>query len=78
MVLDDGPHTLDSMLKCIDIYLPRLAKGGILMIEDIPKMKWIPLLRRRVPRRYQSRVYDRRKVKGRYDDVVFVVTKKAR
>ena len=45
-IIDDGPHTLESQLKCVESYLPKLKKGGKLIIEDIenwrtdvPKLK---------------------------------------
>jgi len=45
-IIDDGPHTLESQLRCVELYLPKLKKGGKLIIEDIenwridvPKLK---------------------------------------
>jgi cephalosporin hydroxylase len=35
MVLDDGPHTLESMIKFIEFYSQILADDGILIIEDV-------------------------------------------
>ena len=35
IVIDDGQHTLESQLECIDLYLPKLNKGGVLIIEDV-------------------------------------------
>lgn len=32
IIIDDGPHTLNSMLECIRLYLPKLKSGGILII----------------------------------------------
>ena len=33
MMLDDGPHTLQSMIQFIKLYLPLLKSDGILIIE---------------------------------------------
>lgn len=41
IINDDGPHTLDSMKKCIELYFPKLNSGGFLIIEDIPNPDWI-------------------------------------
>lgn len=41
IINDDGPHTLDSMRKCIELYYPKLNPGGFLIIEDIPDQGWI-------------------------------------
>ena len=74
-VLDDGPHTRKSMLSCIDLYLPLVKTGGVFAIEDVQRSSWIRELTQRVPEdlRQYVKVYDRRKIKGRYDDIVFTV-----
>jgi len=77
MVLDDGPHTLESMKACIQLYLPLLTDDGILIIEDIQSMDWLDELRNEVPsdlRKY-IKPYDLRAVKNRYDDILFVIDK---
>ena len=77
MVLDDGPHTLESMIMCIQLYLPLLSATGILIIEDVQSIEWIDYLKAAVPSEYSSyiRVYDLRHVKNRYDDLVFAIDK---
>jgi hypothetical protein len=40
-MLDDGPHTLDSMLKFIKLYSQIMADDGILVIEDVQSWSWI-------------------------------------
>ena len=77
MVLDDGPHTLASMIACIELYLPLLTDTGILIIEDVQSMDWLHHLRATVPPELQSYIqtFDLRGIKGRYDDIVFVVDK---
>ena len=77
MILDDGPHTLESMKSCIQLYLPLLADDGILIIEDIQLMDWLDELRAEVPtdlRKY-IKTYDLRTVKNRHDDILFVIDK---
>lgn len=34
-IIDDGPHTLSSHLKCVELWFPKLKSGGKLIIEDI-------------------------------------------
>ena len=34
IIIDDGQHTLDSQLDCIELYLPKLNKGGVLIFDD--------------------------------------------
>lgn len=78
-VLDDGPHTLASMVSLIVHYLPIVADDGILIIEDVQDVSWFTTLRAAVPDEFKSKIniYDLRAVKGRYDDLVFVVDKSA-
>ena len=78
MMLDDGPHTLESMKQFIKLYSPLLANNGILIIEDIQADEWIKELYAVVPKNLQRFVcaYDLRKNKNRYDDIVFAVTNK--
>ena len=77
LVLDDGPHTLESMKQCIRLYTKVLADDGILIIEDVQEMGWLQILRNEVPVDLQKYVcaYDLRENNGRYDDIVFVVDK---
>ena len=35
-LIDDGPHTLQSMKDFIKLYLPLIKDNGIFVIEDIP------------------------------------------
>ena len=80
IIIDDGPHTLESMVLCIDLYLPKLNKGGVLVIEDVQSMDWIPVLNNTFDKikneTDQSDIIDLRNTKGRYDDLMFVVRRK--
>lgn len=75
IVMDDGPHTLDSMVTFIKLYSQLLKKDGILVVEDVQSIDWIPKLRDATPDVLKPyiEVYDRRNVKGRYDDILFVI-----
>jgi len=77
VVLDDGPHSLDSMIKFICLYFPLVVDGGILIIEDVQDISWLDILKEHVPDKYKHNVlyYDLRYIKNRYDDIVFVVNK---
>ena len=77
IVLDDGPHTLPSMVAFINLYLPLLKYDGILAIEDVQDIAWIDELRAATPDALKPyiEVYDLRSVKGRYDDIIFVINK---
>jgi hypothetical protein len=76
-MLDDGPHTLDSMKTFIKLYSQIMTEDGILIIEDVPEWEWIELLKNEVPETLKCFVnaYDLRPNKNRYDDIVFVINK---
>lgn len=41
IIIDDGPHSLESMKKCIELYFDKLNVNGLLVIEDIVSSDWI-------------------------------------
>jgi hypothetical protein len=85
IIIDDGPHTLDSMITCINLYLPKLNDGGVLIIEDVQSTDWISHLHTAATRVFKDEmssdvfdisVVDLRQTKGRYDDLMFIIRKK--
>ena len=77
-MLDDGPHTLDSMKTFIKLYSKLMANDGILIIEDVQDISWVEILKNEVPDNLKRfvRSYDLRTNKGRYDDIVFTIDKR--
>lgn len=77
VVMDDGPHTLESMITFIKLYSRVMKEDGILVIEDVQDIQWIDMLSQETPEHLKQyiEVYDRRPVKNRYDDIVFVINK---
>ena len=75
--LDNGLHTLESMIQFINVYLPLMKEDGILIIEDVQDIKWLDILISIVPQEYKNNIktYDLRGNKNRYDDIVFVIDK---
>lgn len=78
MILDDGPHTIETMLFTLIHYSKLLAPNGILIIEDIPSMDWALLFEKIVSFKYKdcTCIYDLRPNKNRWDDIVFTFTNK--
>lgn len=35
IIIEDGQHTLETQIQCLEMYLPKLNSGGVLIIEDI-------------------------------------------
>jgi cephalosporin hydroxylase len=80
ILIDDGPHTLDSMKSFISLYSPLMNDGGILVIEDVPDLNWIDILKNEVSEELKEgiEIYNLRENKKRYDDILFVINKKKR
>ena len=76
-MLDDGPHTLESMKQFIKLYSQIMCDDGILIIEDVQSWDWIEILKNEVPENLRKfiRVFDLRPNKNRYDDIVFTIDK---
>lgn len=76
-MLDDGPHTLESMKQFIKLYSQIMTDDGILIIEDVQSWDWIDILKNEVPEHLKQfiKVYDLRGNKNRYDDIVFTIDK---
>jgi hypothetical protein len=77
LILDDGPHTLESMIRFIYLYSQILTDDGILIIEDVQSWDWIDILKNQVPDHLKKfiKIYDLRPNKNRYDDIVFTIDK---
>jgi hypothetical protein len=77
VVLDDGPHSLDSMIQFIKLYSQVMTDDGILIIEDVQDVNWLNILANAVPDHLKPfiELYDLRANKNRYDDLLFVINK---
>ena len=75
MLLDDGPHSLESQKKFIELYSPLLSDNGILIIEDIACIEYLKELKDKTPENLKQyiKTYDLRKNKGRGNDIVFTI-----
>jgi glycosyltransferase involved in cell wall biosynthesis len=82
VIIDDGPHTEESQLKCIDLYLDLLKDEGVLVIEDIQNFDSIKVFIENIPESkffdYEPLVFDLRDKKNRYDDIIFAIKKKVK
>jgi hypothetical protein len=77
ILIDDGPHTLDSMVFFVKNYLPLLNDNGVFVIEDIPDIKWTQILIENTPEEYKKyiQIEDLRHIKNRWDDIMFIIKK---
>jgi len=77
IIIDDGPHTLETMVSFIKLYLPKLNSNGVLIIEDVQSFDWMSILvstfQETKKENDEYDIIDLRDTKGRYDDLLFVV-----
>jgi hypothetical protein len=61
-MLDDGPHSLESMKTFIKLYSNIMTDDGILIIEDVQSWDWIDILKNEVPDHLKQfiKIYDLR------------------
>lgn len=75
LIVDDGPHTVQSQRIFCTVYPPMLADYGIAIVEDIQDPKTILLLKDATPPGFETMAIDVRHVTGRYDDLIFCIWK---
>lgn len=73
IIIDDGPHTLESMAFVIEEYLNKINQNGIIVIEDIQEFNWTNILKRLIPEEFSVEVKDLRKIRNRYDDILMII-----
>ena len=76
IIIDDGPHTKESMIFTTEHYSKLLTDNGILIIEDVQSMEWVDDIISSFPKKLQKnvKVVDLRHIKGRYDDILIICT----
>lgn len=79
IIIDDGPHTLDSQIYALVNYLELLKTDGIFFIEDIQDISWCNILFASIPNNVKKNLeinfYDLREYKNRWDDLFLVIKK---
>ncbi len=74
VIIDDGSHMLEHQIASFKILFPRIKKGGIYIIEDIGGQSNTPDIDIAILKKEfgDCEVYDFRKIKNRYDDILMV------
>jgi len=73
IIIDDGPHTKESHLQSLTLYLAKLNQGGMFIIEDIGQMEWTEDYRTLVPPNMVCGVVDLREPSNMTDSIIFWV-----
>ncbi len=77
-LIDDGPHTFESQIYCIQYWLPKIKSGGKIIIEDVQEYDRFEKFEKLIKDNnlnVSTKIFDSREVKGRYDDLIFEITK---
>jgi cephalosporin hydroxylase len=75
VLIDDGPHTFETMSFFVEHYSKVMAPGAVMIIEDIGIIEWPEQLAAFLPANLKSKAkkVDLRHIKDRWDDVMLVV-----
>jgi predicted O-methyltransferase YrrM len=75
IIIDDGPHTVESQCIFITKYLPKLAHGGLIVIEDIASEEALEQIGEAVPESLQDKicVWDGTAIDNRYDSRILYI-----
>jgi cephalosporin hydroxylase len=76
-IIDDGPHSIESMKIAIELWMPKVKIGGKLIIEDVQSVEWFEELASHAKKfGYEKyRTFDFRENKLRSDDLIFELEK---
>lgn len=77
IIIEDGPHTLESQIFAVQNYTPLLKEGGILIMEDIQRFEHGQMIIDLIGdiKHKSIEFVDLRHIKNRYDDLLIVVKK---
>jgi hypothetical protein len=78
LIIDDGTHNLEDMIKFLNGYQSKLNENGIIIIEDLRCISWVEILKKNVLSNLTQciNIYDLRSIKNRADDILFVINKR--
>lgn len=75
-IIDDGSHAYNDLIFVCENYHKLLKKGGVLVLEDIPNINWIPKLRALGTKNgCICEVIDLREKKKRWNDLLLIFKK---
>jgi len=77
IIIEDGPHNIETQIFTIQEYSKLLKEGGVLIIEDVQSFENIETIMSSFNSKDYTSIefFDLREIKGRYDDLIIVLTK---
>jgi len=75
IIIDDGPHTKESQINFLKLYLPKLNEGGTLIIEDVQNLEYITEYGKMISYPLFPTIVDIRHISGIKDSILFIIRK---
>jgi SAM-dependent methyltransferase len=77
IIIEDGPHSLQSQIFTVQNYLDLLKNDGILILEDIQSFDYCKQIIESIDKNsFKSyEIVDLRQIKNRYDDLLIYIKK---
>lgn len=76
VIIEDASHQLTHQLSMYDNFRSHLTDDGIYIIEDVDDIDNVEPLFKDIDKKRNVEILDRRYVKGRFDDVLVIITSK--
>ena len=77
IVIDDGPHTIESQIYFAANYSDLVKTGGLLIVEDIAGLKNAKKIFEALPDYMDGKIANLLHVKNRFDDIMLIAKRKA-
>jgi precorrin-6B methylase 2 len=74
IIIDDGPHTKESHLQFLDLYVNKLNRSGVLIIEDVENISYGIEYSKKLTSDFQYATLDIN-TKKEYNSILFVARK---
>jgi len=76
-IIDRGSKRFKDQVFFLTNYLRLLKNNGVMIVEDIQSIRYVRYMYENVPDKFREyiKTYDLREVKGRYDDIMFVINR---
>ena len=76
VIIDDASHAIQHQMENYKNFKPHLSKGGIYVVEDVADIDAHRSMFESMDPTKNIKIYDRRHLKNRFDDVLVVLTDK--
>lgn len=76
VIIDDASHAIQHQMENYKNFKPHLSKGGIYVVEDVADIDAHRSMFESMDPTKNIKIYDRRHLKNRFDDVLVILTDK--